>query len=250
VAAERARIARELHDIVAHSVTVMMLQSAIARRVLPTDPHHAARALDDIDVQGRQAMSELRRMLSALRVDGSPDDEAAVRAEPHGLADIVDLVDGVNRAGVSVTLEQPAQAPRLDPSVHLAAYRIVQEALTNITRHVGSGAHGRVRCALTGDGLLSVEISDDGEGRADPRMGDLSTGHGLLGLRERVAVVGGRMSSGPTADGGFRVTATLPVAGRAPAGGSQRDSVRVGAAPDVMGRGASSNSPHPHHGGA
>jgi signal transduction histidine kinase len=213
VAAERARMARELHDILAYSITLMMLQTAIAKRLMLTDPEQAVQTLGDIDDQGRQAMVELRRMLAALRVDGAADDERPGRGEHRGLADLPDLVEAVNRTGVSVALEQSGKPPRLDPSVDLTAYRLVQEALTNITRHVGAGARAQVRCATTTKGLLSLEISDNGVGRVDPAVSGLSTGQGLIGLHERVAVVGGHMEAGPSAEGGFRVTATLPVTG-------------------------------------
>lgn len=214
VAAERARIAGELHDIVAHSVTVMMLQAAVAKRLIATDPVGAAQAAADIGDQGKQAMSELRRMLTVLRADDSENRPGEFAVEyQHGLADIAALVDTVNRTGMSVGFEESGEYPRLDPSVDLTAYRIVQEALTNTTRYAGLGAHAVVRWSWSGMGDLVVQVNDAGDGRPDHSVRGLSTGHGLLGLRERVEVIGGRLEAGPTAEGGFQVVATLPVAG-------------------------------------
>jgi signal transduction histidine kinase len=213
VVAERTRIARELHDIVAHSVTVMMLQAAIAKRLMGDRPPEAAQALADVDDQGKQAMGELRRMLVALRADDAGADTGLGIERRRGLNDLGTLIAGVSRTGVSVDLETAGDPPRLDPSVDLTAYRVVQEALTNTTRHAGPGTHAVVRWTWSGNGDLLVQVSDDGHGRTEHATGGLSTGHGLLGLRERVAVVGGHLEAGPTPDGGFQVTATLPVAG-------------------------------------
>lgn len=214
LAAERARIARELHDIVAHSVTVMMLQAAVANRVMGANPDRAAESLTDIDNQGRQAMDELRRMLVVLRADNDGDDTEPPAERQRGLADVHALVEGVSRVGVSVRLEATGDPPRLDPSVDLAAYRVVQEALTNTTRHAGPGAHAIVRWTWSGEGDLVVQVRDAGDGKPDRTARGFSTGHGLLGLRERVTVVGGHLDAGPTLEGGFQVTATLPVAER------------------------------------
>jgi signal transduction histidine kinase len=214
VAAERARIAGELHDIVAHSVTVMMLQAAVAKRLIATDPAGAAQTAADIGDQGKQAMSELRRMLTVLRADDSENKPGKFAVEhQRGLADIAALVDTVNRTGMSVGLEESGEHPRLDPSVDLTAYRIVQEALTNTTRYAGLGAQAMVRWSWSGTGDLVVQVNDAGDGKPDHAIRGLSTGHGLLGLRERVEVIGGRLEAGPTAEGGFQVVATLPVAG-------------------------------------
>jgi signal transduction histidine kinase len=228
LATERVRIARELHDIVAHSVTVMMLEAAIAKRMINTDPGQAAKALADIDDQGQQAMSELRRMLVVLRADQPTNESQLDSGQQRGLAQVDALVSAVNRTGVAVDLESVGDRPRLDPSVDLAAYRVVQEALTNTSKHAGVGAHAVVRWTWTGHGDLTVQVSDDGEGRPDPATQTLSTGHGLLGLRERVAVVGGSIHAGPTPNGGFEVTATLPVVGEL-AGSAVRDSGGVAA---------------------
>ncbi|MER5268058.1 sensor histidine kinase [Actinosynnema sp. NPDC002837] len=211
VMGERTRIARELHDIVAHSVTVMVLQAAGARRVLDSDPVRVGQALGHIEEAGEQAMGELRRMLTALRL--SDDDEAGdgVTGRPQpGLADVEHLVGTISAAGVRVHTRVEGEPGRLAASVDLAAYRVVQEALTNVTKHVGPGAEVDVRlrwepCELT------VEVADDGRGRRPERA--LSTNHGLAGLVERLAIVGGRLAAEPAPAGGFRVTAVLPVAG-------------------------------------
>ncbi|WP_367128583.1 sensor histidine kinase [Saccharothrix sp. HUAS TT1] len=212
VIGERARIARELHDIVAHSVTVMVLQAAGARRVLDSDPARVGRALGHIEEAGEQAMGELRRMLTALRLsydEAGPEDGVTGRPQP-GLADVDHLVGTITAAGVRVHTRVEGEPRRLAASVDLAAYRVVQEALTNVTKHVGPGAGVDVRLRWA-EGELTVEVTDDGRGRRPERA--LSTDHGLPGLRERLAIVGGRLEAEPVAAGGFRVTAVLPVAG-------------------------------------
>jgi signal transduction histidine kinase len=215
VDAERVRIARELHDIVAHSVTIMVLQAAGAERMLRRDPDLAGRALATVREVGTEAMSELRRMLTVLRADDDSADD--VGRQPR-LADIDETLARVRRAGVEVTLDVRGTPARLDPSVDLAAFRVVQEALTNVTKHAGRGAAAFV--TLTWGSGLRVQVTDDGRGRPDSQLRSLSTGHGLLGLRERVAVIGGVLEAGPAPAGGFLVSAALPVpaadAGRAP----------------------------------
>ncbi|MBF9127701.1 hypothetical protein I0C86_01625 [Plantactinospora sp. S1510] len=223
VAAERARISRELHDVVAHSVTVMLLQAGGARRILPTDPGRAATALGHIEEAGRQAVDELRRMLAVLVPDDTvpADAEAPGPPGPAGPADnqaglpgpdeIDDLVTRMRDTGLRIALTRDGTPRPVAPSVGLAAYRTVQEALTNAARY--AGAHARVDVRIRWGDELSVEVCDDGPAGAVPAAGDprLSTGHGLLGLRERVAVVGGELSTGPVPAGGFRVAARLPL---------------------------------------
>ncbi|MFI9007779.1 sensor histidine kinase [Actinosynnema sp. NPDC053489] len=211
VTAERTRIARELHDIVAHSVTVMVLQAAGARRVLDTDPVRVRDALGHIEEAGEQAMGELRRMLTALRLSDDQHGGATGRPQP-GLADVEHLVGAVAAAGVRVDTRVEGEPRRLAASVDLAAYRVVQEALTNVTKHVGPGAHVDVRLRWAPE-QLTVEVTDDGRGRRPERR--LSTNHGLAGLLERLAIVGGRLAAEQVPAGGFRVTAVLPVAGPA-----------------------------------
>jgi len=220
VAAERARISRELHDVVAHSVTVMLLQAGGARRVLTADPDRAATALGHIEEAGRQAVDELRRMLAVLVPDDSAPTEAGASGTPDpadsqaglpGLAEIDDLVARMRDTGLQVALTRDGTPRQVAPSVGLAAYRTVQEALTNAARYAGT--HAAVEVRLRWDDDLLVEVRDDGPAGAVPAAGDsrLSTGHGLLGLRERVAVVGGELATGPVPAGGFRVAARLPL---------------------------------------
>ncbi|HEY0486874.1 MAG TPA: histidine kinase [Mycobacteriales bacterium] len=206
VAAERARVARELHDIVAHAVTVMTLQAAGARRVLRHEPARAEDALAAVEDQGVQAVEELRRLLGALR---QPDGTADTRTTQPGLTDLEPLVASVRRAGVHVQVCRSGTPARLDQSVDVAAYRVLQEALTNVTKHAGAGTSVRVDVAWS-PRELRLEVRDDGRGTR-PR-GALSTGHGLVGLAERVAIVGGVLTTGRREGGGFRLTATVPTA--------------------------------------
>lgn len=205
VAGERARISRELHDIVAHSVTVMLLQAGGARRVVSTDPARAADALGNIEQAGRQAVEELRRMLAVL----APGTAEPADAVHPGVADVPELVRRLRGTGLDVELVVTGEPRPVPPSVGLAAYRTVQEALTNVSRHAGTAARAVVRLDWR-DGLR-VEVCDGGPAGPAPAAG-LSTGHGLLGLRERVTVAGGRLDAGPLPDGGFEVVARLPVA--------------------------------------
>ncbi|MDG4796878.1 histidine kinase [Micromonospora sp. WMMD1082] len=225
VAAERARLARELHDIVAHSVTVMVLTAAGAQRVLRTDPDRADQAMGTVAGLGGQAMAELRRMLAVLRPEapavGGPDanpPDLVTGPDPGrtDLADLDALLAGPRQAGITVELRHEGVPRGLDGSVGLAAYRVVQEALTNVVKHAGPGTWAVVGLSWLGD-RLQVEVTDDGQGRPSTAAAGLSTGHGLLGLRERVAVVGGELSAGPMPDGGFRVCATLPAGPSRPA---------------------------------
>ncbi|NJP92030.1 hypothetical protein HCN51_21630 [Nonomuraea sp. FMUSA5-5] len=222
---ERMRIARELHDVVAHSVTMMLLRSANAQRVLASDPPQAGRMLAQVDDFGQQTMSQLRDLLTVLRIDEAGDDGSAAGTARPGVDDLKRLLEGVRQAGLSITHDLAADLGRIDPDVSLAAYRIVQEALTNVTKHVGSDAHAHVELARIED-RLRVEVRNDvGEGNAaagpaspagsstDLSAG-LSTGHGLIGLRERAAAVGGTLDAGPTPTGGFLVRALLPAKGR------------------------------------
>ncbi|MFE2751681.1 sensor histidine kinase [Actinosynnema sp. NPDC059335] len=211
VLGERTRIARELHDIVAHSVTVMVLQAAGARRVLDSDPARVRDALGHIEDAGEQAMGELRRMLTALRLSDDDGTADGVTGRPQpGLADVRHLVGTISAAGVRVHTRVEGEPRRLAASVDLAAYRVVQEALTNVTKHVGPGAEVDVRLRWEAEELV-VEVADNGRGRRPERA--LSTHQGLVGLRERLGIVGGRLAAVPQAAGGFRVTAVLPVVG-------------------------------------
>ncbi len=199
---------QELHDIIAHCVSVMLLQAAGARRVLASDPERAARALANIEDTGTQATAELRRLLSVLRTGDAVEDGVELGPQ-RGLSDLQPLLERVRAAGVPVRLLLHGEPGRLDPSVELTAYRIVQEALTNVIKHAGEGADATVELQWADD-VLHLAVTDDGCGQVDPVPAQRSTGQGLLGLRERAVAVGGQLCAGPLLGGGFRVTATLP----------------------------------------
>ncbi|PRX98123.1 sensor histidine kinase [Allonocardiopsis opalescens] len=207
-ALERARIARELHDIVAHAVTVMVLQASGARRVLAADPARAADALGHIEDLGKSAMTELRRMLVVMRGHEVPQRSLSM----NRISDLDELLDGVRMAGIQVRLEVVGEPVPLPESVELTAYRLVQEAVTNITKHAGPGTAATVRLDWSAGSarLLRIEVVDDGKGVPPSNRASLSTGHGLLGLAERVAVFGGRLDAAPYRTG-YRVAASLPV---------------------------------------
>ena len=202
VAAERARIARELHDLVAHSMGIIVIQSQAAQRVLPHDPAAADEALRAIERSGRQGMAEMRRLLGVL-VGG----EGEVPHSPQpGVRDLDALVEQVRAAGLDVCVHVDGDPRQLPPGIDLSTYRIVQEALTNVLRHaVATTATLRLRYAPD---EVSVEVVDDGTA-ATP--GDARGGRGLVGMRERVTVFGGRLDTGPLPGGGWRVLATLPL---------------------------------------
>ncbi len=204
VAEERARIARELHDVVAHEVSVIVVQAGAARRVLADHPDQAEEALAAIETSGRDALTEMRRLLGVLRHD---DDAAMLRPQP-GLGRLNALVDQMAEAGLPVAVEIDGEPRDLPAGIDLSAYRIVQEALTNSLKHAGPAAHARVRLGF-GDDRLSIEVSDDGRGGAVRSLGN-GSGHGLLGMQERVALFGGDLAAGPRIGGGYRVAAVIP----------------------------------------
>ena len=203
MAQERSRIAREMHDVVAHSLTAMTVQATAARRLVRRDPDAAEQALDAVQGAGRAALDELRRVLGVLRADN--DDPADLAPQP-GTADLGALVARVRDAGLDVLLEQVGDPVPLDAGVDLAAYRIVQESLTNALKHAGP-ARVHVRLSWTGE-ALDIRVEDDGRGAAVPAGG---TGRGLRLLEERTGAYGGRLSAGPRTGGGFALTAVLPV---------------------------------------
>ncbi len=203
---ERSRIARELHDIIAHSLSVMIVQAGGARRVLSRDPGQAAEALASIESTGRQAMTEMRRLLGVLR-DDRHDHQVSFAPQPS-LSSLPALVEHCAAAGLRVSIEVTGAERGLPPGVDLSAYRIVQEALTNVLRHAGTKT-ATVRVAY-GDGGVELEIHDDGNGKAVEAAGE-GNGHGLAGMRERVQLFGGDLVAGPQPGGGFRVTARLPL---------------------------------------
>ena len=203
VAEERVRIARELHDVVAHHLSLITIQAG-ALRAQVGDGSPAATTAGVIATTGHQAMDEMRRMLGVLRL-GAPEPGAEHTPQP-GLRDIEQLVTQTRAAGVTVALTVEGEARRLPPGVELNAYRIVQEALTNVLRHAGP-AHCAVLVAYGAD-TLELRVTDDGRGGdATPSNG----GHGLVGMRERVALFAGQFYAGGVPGGGFAVRATLPL---------------------------------------
>lgn len=199
---ERARIASELHDVVAHHVSMMVVQAEGGASVAAADPERAVEAFDAISATGRQAMSEMRRVVGVLRNEGS---EGALAPQP-GLGTVGDLVEGVRRSGLEVELQLEGRARPLAPGLDLSAYRILQEALTNAVRHADPR-----RLTVTvryDDEAVELEVADDGHGPAtDVGAGG---GHGLVGMRERVALYGGELRVGTREGGGFAVVARLP----------------------------------------
>ncbi|MFC4066789.1 sensor histidine kinase [Actinoplanes subglobosus] len=208
VRAERLRIARELHDIVAHAVSVMVLQVAGARAVLTSNPARAEAALETVQDVGRQSMNELRRLLGLLR-SASADHDVTTTDQP-GLDGVDTLLANARATGLSVDKQVQGTPGQLDPSVSLAAYRLVQEALTNALKHAGPKATVQVTLNWAPE-QLTVTVHNDAPPRGKRRSGStpLSTGHGLLGLRERVHTVGGTLHTGPD-PAGFVVQAVLP----------------------------------------
>ncbi|MGI5215190.1 sensor histidine kinase, partial [Plantactinospora sp. CA-290183] len=203
VADERRRIARELHDVVAHHVSVMGVLATAARRVLPRNPAATDDTLGTIEDTSRTTLRELRRLLDVLRTDAEP---AAELTPQPGLAGIESLVEQVREAGLPVSLRIDGEHGPLDPGVALTIFRIVQEALTNTLKHAGT-ATAQVRLTFGGHWLI-VEVSDTGRGPV-PTPGRV--GHGLVGMRERVALYGGTLRTGPRPGGGYRVYAKIPM---------------------------------------
>jgi signal transduction histidine kinase len=203
VAEERSRIARELHDVVAHYVSVMVVQSAGARRVVEKDPRSAQVALEAVEAAGRTALAEMRRMLEVLRAD-----DPGMGPQP-GLDELETLIGHVRDAGLPVELQIEGTTCCLPAGMDLAAYRIVQEALTNTVKH-----GGRARASVTVRYLpdtLEIEVVDDGRGAAAPLISGTGGGHGLIGMHERVALFGGTLQAGPVLTGGYRVFARMPI---------------------------------------
>ncbi|RSD20376.1 sensor histidine kinase [Amycolatopsis eburnea] len=209
VAEERGRIARELHDVVAHAVSVMVVQADGASYALESNPDLARRALQTISETGRGALGELRRLLDVLRSDDADGEPRVPQPDAHALAE---LAERMRTAGVPVELETN-ELGDLPAGVSLGIYRIVQESLTNTLKHAGRGATASVRVHRTGD-LVEVLVSDDGAGRVPQLAGStqrLPGGNGLIGMRERAHVYGGTLEVGPAQGGGWQVRAALPV---------------------------------------
>jgi signal transduction histidine kinase len=227
VTEERTRIARELHDVVAHRVSLMTVQAGAAKAVAAQDPEGALRAMGAVEDAGRQALDELRHLLGVLRPETDPD---SLGPQP-GLADLPRLVEQTRGAGLDVSLDTDGVTAGLPARVDLFAYRIVQEALTNVLKHAGPGARTEVRLGSDRNGIV-IEVVDDGKGLEPPsaaagpfrpadspvddrqdRRSGRSAGHGIVGMRERVRLLGGTLEARPRPDGGFRVDAHLPTGG-------------------------------------
>jgi signal transduction histidine kinase len=212
---ERARIARELHDVVAHSMSVMVVQAGAARRVIDANPHQAKEALTSIEETGRQALEEMRRLVGVLRHD---EDSSASRWPQPTVQQLDLLIDNLSEAGLDVSLVVEGDAQPLPTGVDLSAFRIVQEALTNTLKHAGQ-AQARVVLRWEAE-ALEIEITDDGRGPV-ASAGHVH-GHGLVGMRERVALFNGTLQAGPGSGGGFRVRARFPLVPARPARADQR----------------------------
>ena len=202
---EQTRIARELHDIVAHRVVVMVAQAGASKRIFDAEPERARRALTSIENLGREALIEMRRLLGVLwtQDDGS-------KAPQPGLADLPSLIAQIERAGLPVELTVSGERRSLPAGIELNAYRIVQEALTNTLKHAGP-ARAEVELTYRPD-FLELRVRDDGRGSSLP----LVPGHGVVGMKQRAALLGGKMRVGPLREAGFEVTAKLPVNGLRP----------------------------------
>jgi signal transduction histidine kinase len=224
VTEERTRIARELHDVVAHRVSLMTVQAGAAKAVAAEDPEGALRAMGAVEEAGRQALDELRHLLGVLR----PETDLDGLGPQPGLADLPRLVEQIRRAGLDVSVTMDGIRAPLPARVDLFAYRIVQEALTNVLKHAGPGAHAEVRLGTDRSGIV-VEVLDDGKGSEPPsaaagpfrpaespvgdRQDRRSAGHGIVGMRERARLLGGTLDARPRPGGGFRVAAHLPTGG-------------------------------------
>ena len=204
VVEERLRIARDLHDVVAHSMSVIAVQAGVANHVVDQRPELAREALGTIETAARQALVEMRRLLGVLRAESGED---ADLGPAHSLSDLGQLVEEFARAGLRVDVSQDGVG-ELPAALDLTAFRIVQEALTNVLRHGGPVA--RVAIAQT-DGAVRIKIQDDGHRPGSGIPANLGSGHGVTGMRERAALFGGSVTVGREPDGGYLVQATLPL---------------------------------------
>ena len=208
---ERVRIARELHDVVAHTLAVITVQAGVGRRLMAKRPEEASIALESIEMIGRTAQEELRVVLDLLRDD---ETRAAALAPAPGLVDLPTLVETVRASGTPIDFHAPEAPIRLSPALELSIYRVVQEALTNVVKH-SPGAATTVDLTVAGN-EIHVAVTDHGspQGSSGPNTAalcDMETGHGIVGMRERVGAFGGRLITEPVAPGGFRVYASIPI---------------------------------------
>ncbi|MFE6489061.1 sensor histidine kinase, partial [Streptomyces sp. NPDC057757] len=210
VAEERVRIARELHDLVAHQITLANAQATVAAHLFDTRPEQTRKSLKELVETTGDALDDLRATVGLLRQSGDAD----APAEPApGLSRLPTLIESFRRAGLEVSVRQEGTARPLPPGVDLTAYRIVQEALTNVTKHAGTGS-ARVRLAWKRD-CVAITVTDDGTGaHTAPNTSavpDRPPGYGLIGMRERATAVGGHLSAGRRPEGGFLVSTRLPL---------------------------------------
>jgi signal transduction histidine kinase len=201
---ERRRIAREMHDVVAHNVSVMVVQAGAARRIIESKPEQARDALSSIEMTGRQALTEMRRLTGVLRREGE-----AYKTPQPGLGYLEKLIEQTREAGLPVEVTIEGQPYELPQGADLSAFRIVQEALTNSLKHAGP-SHASV-CIKYSPNKLELRVTDNGRGAAERLSNGSAGGHGLVGMRERVAMFGGDLKSGPLPGGGYEVQATLPL---------------------------------------
>jgi signal transduction histidine kinase len=216
--AERLRIARELHDIVAHHLSVVVIQAQGAQRTIGRDPQRAMAAMTQVEQTGRTALEEMRGLLGLLRTGEQADDRGGpdegigpdhARLAPPGLADIGALAQEMRAAGLQVTVHMAGEPAEIREDVSLTVYRIVQEALTNVVKHAGPAT---AAVTLTFGDTLDISVTDDGRGAAAGLAGGIpGAGHGTAGMHERVAMLNGQLSIGPKPGGGFRVHATIPL---------------------------------------
>jgi len=206
VVEERTRIARELHDVVAHSVSVMVIQTAAARAVARRDPAAAAAALGSVERCGRDALVDMRRMVGVLH----RSDIDLLSGTTPGLSQLGTLADRARASGLPVQVTVEGEARSLPPALDLVSFRIVQEALTNAIKHAGP-ARALVRVTFTAD-RLQLEILDTGRGPSRKRVPDDAVGHGLVGMRERLSLYGGELRTGQRTGGGYQVLANIPLA--------------------------------------
>ncbi|HSB85409.1 MAG TPA: sensor histidine kinase [Ilumatobacteraceae bacterium] len=203
---ERSRIAREMHDVVAHGMSVVAVQAAAGREIVHVNPDKAADVFASIEKVGRESLAELRRMLGVLR--DTTEHDASLTPQP-GIADIASAVEQSSTTGIATELLVEGPQRAVAPGVELAAFRIVQEALTNVRKHAGPSASATVRIKYEPQALI-VEVTDDGCGAATS-LSQTGTGHGLIGMRERVEIYGGELTAGPRLGGGYAVRARLPI---------------------------------------
>jgi signal transduction histidine kinase len=208
LAEQRLEIARELHDIVAHAMSVIAVQAGVGSHLIATRPDEAARSLSAIEATARAALSETRYLLGAMRNGGH--DPAGLTPMP-GIGSITSLVSHLSEAGQPVSLRVEGQPRSLSPSLELSVYRVIQEALTNVVRHAGRTASAEVTISYDDKEVL-VSVTDDGRGQRMSQKGH-GSGHGLTGMRERVSLLGGELEAGPRPEGGYRVMARLPAQG-------------------------------------